>query len=191
MRISTPLVEVKDQLINFISEGYSIMGEAFSNPHNANVPTMRRAWEIKVTNYLGSVFPTKKEFGQFLHTPGPELYFNSDSSINNALNRANTNLKVLEHILDTLERYYQFEADSIRLYIEKIDSFSLVRGVNHSQVESYLDNGIFNYDEKAIKQAFAQVIGESFVPNDHGGETEDLYTSRVLLNAQRVQTSII
>ena len=44
--------------------------------------------------------------------------------------------------------------------------------------------------EDTIKRAFAEIIGEQFVTNDHGGETEDLYTSRFLLNGQRVRSSI-
>ncbi|HEU5367622.1 MAG TPA: hypothetical protein VFU69_04125, partial [Ktedonobacterales bacterium] len=37
----------------------------------------------------------------------------------------------------------------------------------------------------------AEIIGESFVPKDWGGENQDLYTSRMMLDGQRVQTSVI
>jgi len=54
-----------------------------------------------------------------------------------------------------------------------------------------VQNGFFDSDEKTIKSEFAEIIGESFIPKDWGGETEDLFTSRILLNGQRVPTSII
>ncbi len=66
-----------------------------------------------------------------------------------------------------------------------------MRGVNHDEIAGFLKNGFFKYGETAIKEAFAKIVGESFVPNDYGGETEDLFTSRFLLNGERVQTSII
>jgi len=191
MKIHTPLNDVKDQLINFISEGYGILGFAFSNPYNSNVPTMRQLWEIKVVNYFDSVFPTKKESGQFLHTPGIELLFNQDMSINKALNRTNANLKVLEQILDTLKRNYQFEPETQRLYIQGIDSFSKVRDLNIAQVKAFLNDGFLNIPEERVKIALLEILGQSYKPNDWGGETEDIYSSYIWLNGERVQTSII
>ncbi len=76
MKIHTPLNDVKDQLITFISEGYGIMGEAFMNSYNSEIPNIQRRWGNKVAEYLVRSFPTKKEVGQFLHTPGPEYGFN-------------------------------------------------------------------------------------------------------------------
>src|SRR5260370_10801439 len=191
MKIHTSLNDVKDQLISFISEGYGILGEAFMNSFNSEISNIQRRWENKVVEYLVGIFPTKKETGQFLHSPGPALHFNNDNNINDAMNRLNISLKALEQILDTLERYYQFEPESFSLNIQDIDSFSKVRGVNHRDVEGYLKNGFLNRDEDAIKIAFAEIIEESFVPEDWPGETEDLYTSRMWYNGQRVRASII
>jgi|SRR5579864_4267448 len=191
MKIRTPLNDVKDQLISFISEGYGILGFAFSNPYNSNIPTMRQVWEIKVVNYLDSVFPTKKESGQFQYTPGIELYINSEKSINDALNKVNSNLKVLEQILDTLERYYQFEPETQRLYIQGIDSFSKVRDLNVAQVKAFLNDGFLNIPEERVKTALLEILGQSYKPNDWGGETEDIFSSYIWLNGERVQTSII
>jgi hypothetical protein len=192
MRISTPLVDVKDQLITLISEGFNVLGHAFTWSHDTNaIVRNEQEWRNKVYVYLSETFPTTKEAGQFLHTPGHELMFNSNQQTNNAINGMNIRLKVLENILDSLEKYYQFEPESLGVDIQHIDSFEKVRGVNHRDIEPYVNNGFFNRDEGTIKRAFAEIIGESFVPKDWGGETEDLFTSRTLLNAQRVSTSII
>lgn len=190
MRISTPLVDVKDQLISFISNGYGIMGEAFANPHSTHILSAQKAWENKVENYLNSVFPTKKEIGQFFHTPPAiRTFLRMEPFISNAINDVHKGTEVLESILDTLERYYQFEPESLSIDIQHIDSFEKARGVNHRDIDKYVNNGFFDKEEEVIIHAFAEIIGESYVPNHWPGENEDLYTSRILLNGQRVQAS--
>jgi len=193
MKIQTPLIDIKDQLISFISEGFAILGFAFQSSQDQNgVSLMTQDWSNKVHAYLYSTFPTKKEAGQFLYTPGSGLIYNGMNSIvNNAINTIDRKLKVLEIILENLEKYYQFEPESLSIDIQHIGSFEKVRGINHRDIESYMQNGFFDRDEKTIKREFAEIIGESFIPKDWGGETEDLFTSRILLNGQRVPTSII
>src|SRR6266702_518826 len=193
MRISTPLVDITDQLISFISEGFGIIGYAFENRLDQGIVNMQQEWIARVTEYFDSTFPTKKESGQFECTPVNDglFYNNMHASVNTVVNGVNTKVQILESILGNLERYYQFEPETCSVDIQHIDSFEKVRGVNHRDIEPYVNNGFFNRDEGTIKRAFAEIIGESFVPKDWGGETEDLFTSRTLLNAQRVSTSII
>jgi hypothetical protein len=54
-----------------------------------------------------------------------------------------------------------------------------VRGVNHRYVDPFVKNGFLDKDEESIKRAFANIIGESYVPKDWAGENQDLYTSRI------------
>ncbi len=192
MRISTTLVDVKDQLITFISEGFGIMGQAFLNRYNSEVPVMRQKWENSVVNYLDSVFPTKKESGQFLHTPYQSAsYAGMPENISDAVNGVHKGIEVLERILDNLEKYYQFEPETQRLYIQSIDSFSKVRGLNTAQVKPFLKNGFLDVPEDTVKMALLEILGQSYKPNDWSGETEDIYSSYLWLNGERVQTSII
>ena len=84
MKIQTPLIDIKDQLISFISEGFAILGFAFQSSQDQNgVSLMTQDWSNKVHAYLYSTFPTKKEKGQFLHTPGSGLIYNGMNSIVN------------------------------------------------------------------------------------------------------------
>jgi hypothetical protein len=192
MRIQTPLPDIKDQLITFIAEGFGILGEGFLNRYNSNISSMREAWEVRVVNYLNSVFPTKKEAGQFQYTPNTALlYSDMDSGVQDAVYRTEKRIQILESILDTLETYYQFEPESPRLFIQTIDSFSKVRGLNTAQVKSFLTNGFLDIPEDTVKTAFLEIIGQSYKPNDWGGETEDIYSSHLWLNGERVQASII
>jgi hypothetical protein len=84
MKIQTPLTDIKDQLISFISEGFAILGFAFQSSQDQNgVSLMTQDWSNKVHAYLYSTFPTKKEDGQFLHTPGSGLIYNGMNSMVN------------------------------------------------------------------------------------------------------------
>ena len=192
MRIRTPLLDIKDQLINFIAEGFGILEQAFLNRYNSNVSTMRQEWENRVVEYLERTFPTKKESGQFLYTPGIALvYTGMDTIVADTVNGTNKEIQILESILDNLETYYQFEPESPRLFIQNIDSFSKVRSVNYEQVEPFLQDGFLDMPEEEVKRAFLQIIQQSYIPTDWGGETEDVLTSYMLLNGKPEQASII
>jgi len=45
--------------------------------------------------------------------------------------------------------------------------------------------------EDAIKHAFAEIIGEPFVPRDWGGEKSDLTTSRLTIDGKRQSAAFI
>lgn len=194
MKIRTPLIEVKDQLINFIAEGYEILSYGFQNFHDTTgIIGKRLEWEQKILAYFTKVFPTQKEAGQFQHTPYNNglIYNGMHADVQKAVNRTASRIEILEAILEKLEAYYQFQPESLSIAVQDIDSFAKVRGVNHRAVDPFLKNGFFDKDEESIKRAFAEIIGESYVPKDWAGENQDLYTSRILFNGQRVQASII
>jgi hypothetical protein len=192
MKLRIPLQDVKDQLIVFLSEGFSIVGHCFNDNQDIDIREILNVWFAKVNKYLLETFPTQKESGQFAYTTGTQ-YGYSQMSVDAAhvVNTMNIRIAALRDILNTLSSYYQFEPDSLRLFVNQIDSFTLVRGINHAEVAPYLDNGSIQTSEEDIKRAFVSIIGESFIPKDHGGETEDLFTSRVIFNGERVQTSFI
>lgn len=192
MIIRQPLNQVKDQLIVFIDEGFGLLGHCFGNQQDQGVVQMHNDWLNRVVNYCGETFPTRKEVGQLLFTPGVGVtYSGMNPQVQNTVISLDKQIKILESILNKLSDYYQFEPDRIRLYAQEIDSFSKIKGVNHQQVQTHLNNGFLEVPEEQVKKAFAQIIGQSYIPKDWGGETEDIYTSFVLLNGQRVQTSVI
>lgn len=192
MIIHTPLNQVKDQLLNFISEGFSLLGNGFTNRHDDTLNQRFLDWSLRVVNYLDNSFPSKKESGQFLYTPGTSLHYGDMSEeVQNVINSTERRIKVLESILEKLSDYYQFELDAKRLFIQSIDSFSKARNVNSEQVRGQVHNGFLDLPEQRIKEAFLQIIGQSYIPNDWGGESEDIYSSFILLNGERVQTSIV
>ena len=50
-------------------------------------------------------------------------------------------------------------------------------------------SALLKIPEKDIKEAFAQILGEPFVPKDWGGERSDLVTTRVTLEGKPVATA--
>jgi hypothetical protein len=73
--------------------------------------------------------------------------------------------------------------------IDKIDSFSRAFEIAPSEVAGI--SSPLQVPEKKVKQLIAQIIGEPYVKADWGGEADDLFSDRVVLNGQRVPTSFI
>lgn len=75
-------------------------------------------------------------------------------------------------------------ANQMEVFVQQIDSFARVREVEAAtgrEVQS-----LRHISEADIKAAFAEIIGEPFVPLDWGGETSDLTSSRVTLMGKPV-----
>ena len=72
--------------------------------------------------------------------------------------------------------------------MENIDSFKKVKEISFSQIKNIIP---INLKERFIKESFAEIIGEQFIPNDWGGELCDLFTTRVLLNGKRVNAAFL
>jgi hypothetical protein len=79
-----------------------------------------------------------------------------------------------------------------RLYINDIDSFARVRDVNHAMYAHLLNkSGYLNMLENKIQVALEQILGEKLHKEDHGGEINDLYTTRLLVNGERRATAFM
>ncbi len=72
----------------------------------------------------------------------------------------------------------------MEVFLNEIDSFS-----KSQEIESVTEkdlNALKNIPEIAVKNTFAEIIGEAFVPKDWGGEFSDLVSSQVILQGKRV-----
>lgn len=77
---------------------------------------------------------------------------------------------------------------AVRISIDDIKSFHEVRILSPHDVEKLVPLTI---PEHSIKQNFAQILGEPFVPNDWGGETADLFTSHVVYQDKRLAAGFL
>lgn len=77
---------------------------------------------------------------------------------------------------DTLNR------SSLSLTIDDIDSFAQVRQVNRESVQQELP---LEASEAQIKHLFHSIVEDPFPKKDWGGEQNDIFTSRLVLDGQR------
>jgi hypothetical protein len=80
-------------------------------------------------------------------------------------------------------------ATSIRLYPQQIDQFARVE--KSPQPTAADLEAIANMPEAAVKQAFAEIIGEPYVPKDWGGEKSDLQTTRLTIDGEPTSAAFI
>lgn len=76
---------------------------------------------------------------------------------------------------------------SRRVYPSQVRQFADVNFSKRPTVQA-LDT-LASFPEADVKQAFAQIIGESFIQLDWGGETSDLYTAQIFLSGSQVSSA--
>lgn len=80
-------------------------------------------------------------------------------------------------------------ATSIRIYPQQIDQFSRI-GQRPQPTAADL-RAIGSMPEAAVKQAFADIIGEPYVSKDWGGEKSDLQTARLTIDDKPTSAAFI
>ncbi|NIL43488.1 hypothetical protein HCB17_21890 [Salinispora arenicola] len=78
-------------------------------------------------------------------------------------------------------------ASKRRVYPNEVDQFAgadFRRPANQNDLHALLATS-----EEAVKNAFASIIGEPYVPKDWGGEKSDLYSSRLRIHGRQVSTA--
>lgn len=71
--------------------------------------------------------------------------------------------------------------DRREVWPQQIDQFSLISGKRASAKDRAAVKAM---SEEEAKTAFAEIVGEPFVPNDWGGETSDLSTARLMMGGE-------
>lgn len=75
-----------------------------------------------------------------------------------------------------------------QLYVDDIDSFELVREVKPDDITVELPLEVL---EDEVKRFLREIIGEPFDQQDWGGELTDLFTNRVQVYGDRVDTAFM
>ena len=73
------------------------------------------------------------------------------------------------------------------IYISQIDSFEAAWTARNPSVEQL--ESLRHIPETAVKEAFASIIGEPFVPNDWGGEISDLTSTQLVVEGIRTSAA--
>ncbi len=77
----------------------------------------------------------------------------------------------------------------LRVYPDTIDVFSQIRSIE--QISKADLAAMMAMPEDAVKRAFAEIIGEPFVPNDWGGERSDLSSNNVSIEGETASAAFI
>ena len=78
----------------------------------------------------------------------------------------------------------------LEVHVSQIESFAEVQIVQESLTKASL-SVLRDVPEAAIKIALAEIINEPNIPKDWGGESSDLFSSRVEINGQRISTAFL
>ena len=89
--------------------------------------------------------------------------------------------------VDTLPLSVGHMAD---VYPGQIDAFNKMNE-ERSPSESRLKTVMLRITEADVKSAFAELIGEPFIPKDWGGERSDLYTSRLTIDGTQTTAAFL
>lgn len=75
------------------------------------------------------------------------------------------------------------------VFVESLDNFALVRDVERARSMKQLEP-LREIPERAIKEAFCEIILEPNVTKDWGDEQNDIYTSNISMHGKRISTAI-
>jgi hypothetical protein len=76
----------------------------------------------------------------------------------------------------------------LEVHVDGIDTFKHVSDFPDRPSKSDLTK-LKSIPENDVKRAFAEIMGEPAIPKDWGGEKSDLFSSRVMINGQRISTA--
>lgn len=88
-------------------------------------------------------------------------------------------------VLSQLKIQKTLHYQDLEIAIEKIDSFSNINKIARSEVKE----GVLSEDEIQLK--FEKILEESHHKKDWGGETNDLYTSNLIINGERYRAAFL
>ncbi len=194
LRVSRP--EADERLHALIAEGYRIRAwldeeQARSGRATHALKQARiKFWFDRTNSELLAIFPTDREMNEYSIPLGPPPTHvttpNTDLEFLKLKVSMDKHLPLLVKIQEeALDRYADLP-QSMRLHVEDVDSFHLVRSVNPHEVEGVLVQGRIELAEDDVQKALEEILGVPMHKKDWGGEYNDLYASNIVVNGQRV-----
>jgi hypothetical protein len=89
-----------------------------------------------------------------------------------------------------LQGYGSYWPNHLEVHVDSIDTFTRVCDLLDPPSKSDLSR-LRDVPEADIKNAFAEIIGEPLVPKDWAGEKSDLFSSRVMIDGNRISTAFV
>jgi len=200
MWLNTSWATADEELLRLVNDGYMLLQDLESHyaamlartdivDERAESATARHAcgrWTARVEHALRDIFPTLREvhiLRRYMRPPPDtgDLFHHFLAEVRRVDN--------LVQGLDTVRlvelRSYVGLPTRERLYVEDIDSFARVRGVNPGTIADALENGRIELLEDQVQLELERILDVVFHRVDFGGETSDLCTANVIVNGAR------
>jgi hypothetical protein len=193
MRLKISRIAANERLTQLAADGYRILqamqvaqqkGEFILSEHTALFET----WGSDVLRALLDIFPTDLENHKFNNPDIRRSWYWESSALlfEQAKDRLKDHLSSLEKIRTEDIEYYTDLPVKEQLYVEDIDSFQKVRDVNPAMVSDLVKNGMLNgISENRVQLALERILNVTFHKEDWGGESNDLYTTNVIVSGDR------
>lgn len=206
MRMNYSHAHAEERLTLLLNEGYELLNQITAdrdNKLNAGQWSMEEgmqvhrriidSWYTKLVNEIADIFPTPRERHEIEHPSfkGIKSILQEDFEWRKLRLNLLEKLEALRVVIDERLPKYTELPSSPRLYIEDIDSFQRARDVNPAMISGHLRDGYFDMAEDEVQMGIEQILDVSMHKKDWGGETNDLYTSNLILNGRRVSTAFL
>ncbi|MDD2785279.1 MAG: hypothetical protein PHS79_00115 [Patescibacteria group bacterium] len=206
MRLKIPRATAEELLNASLTEGFALMHRV-AGEHAAAVKAGRwdpgkdrpareallNEWYARTIAQVGSIFPTEREAYEVIYPPNRGLSaVSGDYEWQSLMLNVREKLHALRGVIDNRLRAYTDLPLRLRLYVEDIESFQKVRDVNPAMVAGRLrDGGYLDMPEDQVQIALEQILDVPFHKKDWGGESNDLYTSNIVLNGSRIASAFL
>jgi hypothetical protein len=206
MRLKVSVASANERLLVLVTQGLKLHTKMWSDyaeksaegrldeaalqeQHRKEIDT----WTAQVVEALREIFPMEREEILFHHPDRPmravaEPHYGWKCTALWVMDL----VKGLDNIRQTAIPEYTDLPIQDQLYINDIDSFAKARDVNHAMYAHLLNkSGYLNLLENEVQVGLEEIIGERFHKEDHGGEINDLFTTRLVVNGERRATAFM
>lgn len=207
MRLKISKNAALERLMASLNAGYQLTDEIFSDYSTKkennefdekNDPekyySLVNNWLNDTVNTLEEIFPTRMEIhllGQKFSVIAADFIGTNSKVATLVYQKLPVYIDRIHEILDKhLGRYSDLPIRN-RIFVEDIDSFIKVRDVNPSVVSTFLEKGRVELAEDEVQLALESILDVPFHKKDWGGETNDLYTSNIVINNVRRPTAFL
>ncbi|MBL1173673.1 hypothetical protein [Pantanalinema sp. GBBB05] len=203
MQLKKAKTRIECELLDLLNAGYSILDTIqaeFINKTRQGTFTLEDdqkqcalvdQWTAFAIGFINSVFPSSFELKTFSRLLNPDVAALSSISAHHALRSLlQHRINMLDQVVrSNLNRYDDLRV--LRIYIDDIDNFSKIRKVKPEDVSELLVNGYLDQPEDFIQISLEEILDVPFHKKDWGGEINDLYTSNILLDGNRVAAAFL
>ncbi len=184
------MIQSGNQLLNQFDSDYSARRGNGSFDPAVQVPEYQKQyleWINDALVKLQQIFPTNVEAFRVRNARGSAIVqAGMNIQFCSLKNELLAKLGAVDELFRTVDEYTI--PSSSEVYVEQIDSFVKAREINPREVKSLVPVNLLEDD---VQKFLEEIVGENFHQDDWGGETNDLFSSQILLGGQRKRAAFM